>query len=202
VAETHFSGPLNSAETFTVGASVFSPTGTVFRSGEYFHGVSSNYSTTATYANATLTFSPLWLPATTRFDRISVELVTAGLDAGNLFRLGVYQDDGTLVPSALLLDAGTIPVGTGVAAGLKEINVLFTLPAGLYWLALAAQAVATTGGIPRSFQVVQLPGFPNVAPSATINSGWQMTGVTGALPALTSSLTLVTNEPRVFLHAA
>lgn len=65
-------------------------------------------------------------------------------------RLGVYEDDGSVYPGDLLLDAGTIDV---TAPGLKSIGGLSTPFAAnsLYWLVYVCDSTPSVKSIPASY---------------------------------------------------
>jgi hypothetical protein len=79
------------------------------------------------------------------FDRASMYLATPATDAGSVFMLGVYDPrDG-----ALLQDCGTIDATS--AAGQKDLNVNFDLPAGLYLMAIRFATPTTAGTNPAIY---------------------------------------------------
>lgn len=79
-----------------------------------------------------------WLPIPepdTAYDRIELDVQTAGT-AGKLARLMVYDDDGAGgKPGTLLLDAGTVLVDS---TGSKAITINFTPPHGGVWIAVVS----------------------------------------------------------------
>ena len=123
----------------------------------------------------TLYAMPFLTDETRAFDRISIQVTTAGA-AGKLARLGIYSDSGGL-PGALVLDAGTVSVAS---TGGKEININQTLTPGWYWL------VCLSDGTPilRSYEVgTQLGwlGF-NTGTDVTYHGGMTVAQAYGALP--------------------
>jgi hypothetical protein len=72
------------------------------------------------------------------FDRITINVTT--LVNPSVARLGIYADNGSGSPGALLLDAGTVDSST---TGVKGIEITQPLVPGLYWLALLANAGIT-----------------------------------------------------------
>lgn len=75
---------------------------------------------------------PLLVPQDTTVDAIGTYVVSAGL-ATSYARLGLYADDGTFYPGALLEDSGEFVLST---AGAKTTTfaVARTLTRGIYWL--------------------------------------------------------------------
>jgi len=74
-------------------------------------------------------------------DRIAIHISSAAA-AGNTARLGIYNDNGSLYPGTLLLDAGTVATDS---TGIKTITISQALSANtLYWLAGNASVNATT----------------------------------------------------------
>lgn len=86
------------------------------------------YQNTITIVANKLYAVPFIVLKTETFDLIQVHCNTAS--AGNA-HLGIYADNGSCVPGALVLDAGTISVET---TGTKAIAINQTLEPGLYWL--------------------------------------------------------------------
>jgi len=88
--------------------------------------------TTATLSANNLYASPIFIPVTTAFDQIAINVTTAV--AGNA-RLGIYEDNGRVYPGRLVIDAGEVATGT---TGVKTISIAPTLKGGkLYWVAIA-----------------------------------------------------------------
>lgn len=107
------------------------------RTGNYYTtpvaGTQDNLTTVATKLGA----SPFVVTRTISIDRIAIEVTTLAL--ATVVRLGIYNDDGSVFPGSLLLDAGTVDTST---AGLKTITISQTLSPGLYWLAAATGATS------------------------------------------------------------
>lgn len=82
---------------------------------------------------------PFPVPYTMSFDRIGVNVATAGA-AGAKARLGIYADNGQVYPGALVLDAGEVALDS---TGAKSITINVTLQPGLYWLARIQNSVGT-----------------------------------------------------------
>lgn len=87
-------------------------------------GISTYNSANRLYAVA------FFVPVSQSFDRICCYVSQTAV--GNA-RIGIYADDGTVYPGALILDAGTVSLAT---TGSKEIVIDETLAAGLYWLVI------------------------------------------------------------------
>lgn len=81
-----------------------------------------------------LVASPIYVPRTNTVDRIGFS-ISSGQAAGTA-RCGIYENDTSGKPGALLLDAGTVSVAT---SGDKEITISQELEGGKwYWLAMAS----------------------------------------------------------------
>lgn len=80
--------------------------------------------------------------------------------SGCVIRLGIYADNGSGFPGALVIDAGTID---GHSATVQEITISQALSAGTYWFGAVVQGVTTT-------QPTMRTGTPAFAPisSSTI----------------------------------
>lgn len=162
-----------------------------------WYGPIGGISTDAAETNE-LRAAPLYWPGGV-IDAIGIAVTTGA--ATSTVRLGIYADDGTGYPGALILDAGTV---NSTTTGHKEI-VLSTpilLPAGLYWLVGVAQ-----GGAPTVRSISQSAVFPvgNTTTAGTHNgASYLQAGVTGALPAAFTTTVAASNEPslRVMVRAA
>ncbi len=170
-------------------------------SGRYYCSGGTNKSAGGLIAGqsaSTLGVVPLPVGTSRAFDRISVQVTTAG-GAGALVRLGIYTDLNGW-PDALLLDAGTIDAST---TGQKDLVINQTL-SGLVWLGAVQQASTTVqvaifaDNGPLSDRVGQLT--PTIGSSAL---GYQLANVTGALPASfgTPTADTVYGPPIIFLRA-
>ncbi len=74
---------------------------------------------------------PIWVPATTTFDRIACHVHNA--DPATTLTLGIYGSDDYDQPAGLILSTAAIPLTTG---GWKEATISTTLEQGFYWLAV------------------------------------------------------------------
>lgn len=151
--------------------------GDYFRSGYYALGMP--FTGTPQTLAMTLSrqyFIPYFVPVRRAFDRIGINVLTAG--TSNAVRLGIYANAGG-TPGVLLLDAGTV---SSTTTGLKEATISLTLDPGWYWMSCAAQggtapnitfyptgtvspATSASTGVPAATSI----GYPIV-----------VTGVTGA----------------------
>jgi hypothetical protein len=166
-----------------------------FKSGRYY---SPNYNNTFATGATTLEqlrCVPFVVGRTTTFDRIAIEVTTAG--AGGTVRLGIYSDtDG--IPGEVVLDAGTVVTS---ALGVKEIIIDQELSPGLYWLA----AVPQNGVAPSIYCVTAAGNFyvgHTSFPGANSFSHYSLAGVVGALtdnPAVIATGGAV--SPRICLRA-
>lgn len=164
-----------------------------FKSQRYYS--QRNQSGSGTLTADRLLCAPFLVPKATTFDTIAVAINTGG--ASSAVRLGIYADTGTRYPGSLVVDAGTISTATN---GLKGIAISQALPAGLYWLALAAQ----TGGTPPSImlETVQDNWVGNVASGFyAFDGSYYQAGVTGALPGTFTSTVNVDVAPHLLLKA-
>lgn len=131
---------------------------------------------------------PYPISSPTTIDALVVEVTVAG-GAGAVTRLGIYSDNGSTYPGALLAEAGTADTtGTGV----KPVALARTLQPGLYWLAGVNQVAAATirclgggGGSP-------LVGGNDIAGPWM---GYVEAGVSGALPATFTTTWAGTTAP-------
>jgi hypothetical protein len=117
--------------------------------------------------------SPFYIPVSTSFDRIAVNVTTAGT-ASALVRLGIYNVvDG--LPTTLVIDAGTVAADT---TGVKEITIALTLAPG--WYAMTYNRNEAAIAVRRSVSNINV-GETNLATVAP-NDGWQVSETFGAFP--------------------
>jgi hypothetical protein len=160
--------------------------------------VGSPLTSTATSSRTvgTMSLLPVFVAATTSFDRIACEVTTQAA-AGGVARLGVYSSGADFRPSTLLHDYGTVSTET---LGVKEITISLTLGRGLYWLACVAQSQTFTA---RAFSGhANQSWFPlsSFGVTAGTTNQFTVTGVTGALPSPAGTLTTGTLGPIVQLR--
>jgi hypothetical protein len=98
--------------------------------------------------------SPFLVTKSLSLDTIQAEVTT--FVGGANFRLGIYADEGSCYPGALLLDTGNLS-GAANAVVSFTITPSLVLPPGLYWLAIVADASITF----RAPNAVA-SGFPNL----------------------------------------
>ena len=170
----------------------------MFKSGSYYAARAYASTTGATVLDRINT-SAFVVDEYVTIDRIGVEVTTVGA-AGALVRLGIYSDDGASYPGGLLLDAGT--VDSAASTGFKELVISQALPKGVYWLAAVSQSATCT--LRLHSPVAQVGTSNALTVSQNILSGWQQTGVSGALPATFSTTQNPSGGavPRIIVRAA
>lgn len=132
--------------------------------------------------------------------RLGVWVWTAGGDAGNRLRVGLYRDDGNGAPFSLMADAGLIAAGSGDGTGLREVTLGICLTPGVYWMACVTQSVTTTAPSLLATTTNTVPQLGNTSPGSAVNTAWTQAGVSGALPALAGTLALATGAPRMYVR--
>lgn len=146
-----------------------------------------------------LTLTPIYVPATTTFDRISIN---AGSPVTNptSVRLGIY-DNLAGKPNNLSLDAGVVSVTTANTG--YEITISKSLTAGWYWLAAVNQTVASSTALHviKGWMGSGISRMPALA--STDNAINYVKGsITGVLPATVTPITAINdNAIKVFLRA-
>jgi hypothetical protein len=112
-----------------------------FIAGHWYPGATLNNADTAgARANGSFLASPVLVGVAHTFVGIGAGINTAG-SAGALVRLGLYADNGSGAPGALIVDAGTVAAtsATFVSAAISQ-----ALAPGLYWAACAIQGAPAT----------------------------------------------------------
>lgn len=126
------------AELGAWGRNVFA--GPVLRSGRYYFGHMTGGNTGgATFDTTRPVFGLFIARRAVTLDRIGISVTTAA--ASTVARLGIYRDDGTGFPGALLLDAGEVDVST---TGGKEIIISQAITPGAYWLTMMTNGSTVT----------------------------------------------------------
>jgi len=101
-------------------------------------------------------YIPIFISETTTYIRIGINVQTA--DSGKLARLGLYNFTAGL-PGTLILDAGTVSVGT---TGLKEIVISQAITRKYAFLAIVCDGGPDLAGWPAtSIQKTPLSGLTN-----------------------------------------
>lgn len=129
-------------------------------SGEYFYCNSAGASGTSTLVNNRASATRWDVVEAITITRLWCEVTTVG-EAGSVFRLGVWADDGAGKPGALVVDGGTV---AGDSTGVKEVTVSQALPVGTYWVGGAVQSAATT---PPTMRVVSTSSIQHHYPLGT-----------------------------------
>lgn len=146
-------------------------------------------------ADGWVRLGPMWLPAGT-YDGLAFQVSIAG-SAGALLRPVIYADDGTGQPGARALDVAAVDATT---TGRKEITGLsLGVPSSgsLLWCGLAIQGGAATR---PSYQRVAGTAMPTSGTSflnAFYPGAWEMSGVTGTVPATASGFSRSDSYARV-----
>ena len=162
------------------------------RTGEYW-GIPVTKATGALVIGTLYTFA-VYVPFTRTIDRIGAEITTAA--ASSTITLGIYEDDGTGLPGALLLDAGTI---SGIAIAAVELTISQPLQGGkLYHFAALCQ-----GGTPTVRTVVGTwqgnnTSLANALGSSAFRGGRNRGGISGtALPTPAAITGLSSTSPSI-----
>lgn len=167
----------------------------------YYLGLTAT--TANTLGNGTLRLCPVFIPIEKTLDRIGAEITGAG-ESGSTLRLGIYRDDGTGFPGALLLDAGTIDA---TSATVQQITINQVITPGVYWIGGAVQGAPTTQPTVRNVSTFAHSGVGTAGGSAAVPNqglvGYSQAAVTAGLPAtFTTTVTIGGSAPRVFWRFA
>ena len=169
-----------------------------FLNNQYYSSFGTTTSALAV-SNNLLHYTPFTVYETWSPTRIGINVTTA--IAASIARLGIYNDVGGQPGGAPLLDAGTVSLAS---TGEKEIVISPTLPAGVYWLALAKDSL--TGVLLSTETLVATSYRPmNIgSPSATLGSTVYMTASHSgaiALPTVSTLIHITTlRPPRIWLR--
>jgi hypothetical protein len=179
------------------------PSGYLRTGGGYYYWCNSPSSQTASApSNNTMRVSAWIVPNPVRITSIGVSVSIVG-EAGSKVRLGIYADDGTGYPGALVLDAGQI---AGDSATVQEIAINQQLVSGLYWVGAAVQSATTTqptiNCVAASPIVVSMISGTS-APTATQTLlGFSQGASSTLVPVWSSSVSTTGIVPRIFVKVA
>lgn len=138
----------------------------------------------------TLYAMPFYCGKSHTFQALSMDVTGLG-GAGSVLRMGIYQDNGSGYPGALIIDGSTVAATT--PTGGKSVSISQALSAGVwYWLAAAAQGSVTTptveagafGGSSGYILASGLSPLGGNGPGSSIDWGGYaaVSGASGALP--------------------
>ncbi len=115
-----------------------------------------------------------------RFDRIAIRVTTTG-NTGAVARIGIYADNGSCYPGALVLDSGELSM-VGTAPFIREATIDVKLRPGLYWLCVITGVA--TGTQVQAIPVASAVGILGIDAtlSGTSLLGFAATQTYGALP--------------------
>lgn len=115
---------------------------------------------------------PFIVPRKMTFDRIAIT-VTVGA-SGKSARLGIYNDNGSLYPGTLALDAGVVDC---TSAATVTITISKQLAKGIYWLVLLSESTQTYYACS-----IASPFLLGVGTGTIRNGGYYVAQAYGALP--------------------
>jgi|TARA_Y100000310_G_scaffold15622_1_gene15663 hypothetical protein len=130
----------------------------IVRTGEYFRPLPL-YNTGAFGLTADVIIAhPFFVARDMTIDRLAVEVTNPS--PGDIARLGLYKDDGTGYPGALVVDAGTVSV---VANAVVAATINQALTKGLHWL------VVVSDGTPN-----MISGYNTWSPLGVLPTGFTL----------------------------
>lgn len=176
-----------------------SPISPAWVAGRYYFCPNTNsLSTSGSLGNNVLRAVPFYVPNSVTLTKIGTEVTTIG-EAGSKVRLGIYADDGTGRPGALVVDGGQI---NGDSATVQEVTLgtPVAVGPGWYWAAAAIQsAPATPPTLRVPSAMTAMTDVGTSIPSAGLGvNGWGATGISGAFPA-TLTVTAISSAARIFV---
>ena len=166
--------------------------------GVYWVGTQTNSNGTSAPAVNEFRLSPVFITSTVLLDRIAGKVTTGA--ASSTVRLGIYADSGAGVPGSLILDAGTID---GNSVSTQAITISQVLAPGLYWIGGVSQGGTPTVQVTSGNSMLGMPHSFGATYDPTISvNGYNMTGVSGALPATYTVAAVIGTVPRIGLRVA
>jgi hypothetical protein len=129
--------------------SILNRLGRLVKVGAYFNPWPARTNGTAVIAANTLYAHPFLVARALTIDRLGIRVTTAGA-ALTVARLGIYSDNGSVYPGALVKDVGTVAVDA-IAVVAAAIAGNQALTPGLYWLALISDGAPTLSYLLHSY---------------------------------------------------
>lgn len=145
-----------------------------------YYGSAIIYGTPSTLAVTvgSLRASPFFVGVNKAFDRIQCEVTTFG--ASSKVRLGVYSDNGSGYPGALVVDSGELDAGSN---GVKPATISVSLTPGVYWLAiLGGTATCTYRTFGGASLLSTIFGWDSAMGATTRDPHFSVAKTYGALP--------------------
>lgn len=172
------------------------PTAGAVVSGWYSFPDGGQPSSSTTFTSGQLRLYPVYIGAGAPIERVFAEVTVIG-DASATVRIGIYADNGSFQPGALVLDAGTI---NGNSATVQEITLgtPLSLAPGWYWFG-AVCVYPTTAPTVRTLTAapVQIALSTTLPAAGTNTVGLAMNSVTGALPSTFTVNAVAGSAPRI-----
>lgn len=165
-------------------------------SGQYSFPWGGLPASSTTFTSGEFRCYPVYIGPGAALERINVEVTVVG-DASSTARPGIYKDNGSWVPGALVLDAGTVAT---TSTGVLEITLgsPLTLTPGWYWVGAVTNFPTTAPTVKTLTAVpVQFPLGTTIPAANTQVAGLKMTGVTGALPSTFTNNGVAGSCPRI-----
>jgi len=131
------------------------------------------------------------------FNQFSLEVTATAV--GSTVRCGIYADDGSGLPGALLREFGSLDSAAATGTITGALSPTLSLPPGLYWVAAVSQ-----GGTPTVRTRNAVNGLVPQSTAGNVNAGaFYRAGITGALPdPFGSPSTYQSNVHKIMLQGA
>lgn len=158
--------------------------GVLWVTGRYFFTMVSGTTGVVTPTASRLYLTPMYFPQSRSFDRLSLNVTTAG-SATNVARVGLYNaHETTGLPTTVNVDGGTLVIDT---TGIKEATVSSSVE-GLFWFAFVTQSGSYTSC--STANVSPIGGSATATVGVTTSLTKDTVDPTTALPDLTGDGTL------------
>jgi len=139
-------------------------------------GAAQNY----TAANGSLRAFPLVVSKAFTFTQIRIRVTTFA--AGSKLRVGIYTDNGSSYPNALVSGSDTGEFDTDTPNGVKSSGtVSITLNPGLYWIATNSNGGPVLDGMTQ-YSCPAVIGVTDIVSAGTDHNRWLVASAYGAMP--------------------
>jgi hypothetical protein len=145
--------------------------------------------------------APYALTKSLTFDSLQAEVTT--LVGASNFRLGIWLDDGSLYPGALLVDSGEL---SGASNGVVAATISQAISPGVIWLGILGDAAITFRAPGSASTPSDIMGEPAAMGSTIRQAFYTVAQTYGALPdPFTAGATInaaANLMPKILIHAA
>jgi hypothetical protein len=134
----------------------------------YFVNSQQAAATSAAHGYNSLRVTPFTVPGPTSVSKLFAEYTAAG-DAASVIRLGIYADDGSGRPGALIVEGSTTPSTGGTPGPIETVASAALSPGTVYWIGGVIQGSGTQPTL-RTVSAAAMPDIVQLAQGTALPS--------------------------------